>query len=584
MYSVLMTNSEIASVFERITLILELKGDENPFKVRAYNKAAEMIGSMSKSLQSIYDDEGKKGLQALPGIGPDLSDKIEEMLTTGKLAYLKEVEQKVPEGVLQMMEIEGMGPKKTKFVWKEFKVTTIEELQTLAESGKLEDLKGWGKKSASNIIRGIEMRKKVSGRLPLYKAAPIIEELVAHLEKTNLCEKIEVAGSFRRKRETVGDIDILVISSKPEEVMEAFTNFPEVDTVTGKGSTKSTIFLKAGLDADLRVVEKESFGAALLYFTGSKDHNVRIRKLGIAKGLTLSEYGLYKGTAANKGDIVAAESEEAVYEAIGLDFVPPELREDRGEVEAAQNHSLPELLEVADIKGDTHMHSTFSDGTSTVEDMAKAAKDKGLEYIVIADHASSMGMVKGFAKDGSNMQEYLEALREARKKVKGIQILSGAEVDIEKDGSLYLPDSLLKELDWVVASVHQGYHDSVEENTKRLCTAIQNPYVRTIGHPSARLIGKREGITFDIDTVLKAAKKHGVCMELNTSVERLDLRDIHLKRAKDLGVRISIGSDAHSPTGIQYDFGVAQARRGWLEKADVVNCLPWNTFAKEFSL
>ena len=573
-----MTNADISRVFARIALILDLKGDENPFRVRAYERAAELIGNMGKSLQTVYDEGGVKGLQELPGIGFDLSSKIEEMLKTGKLAYLKEIEKKVPKGLLEVLKVEGMGPKKTKFVWEKYKVKSIADLKKLAESGKLEKLKGWGEKSVQNILRGIEQQAKVSGRLPLPVAAPLVEELLAALRKSGLCEKVEAAGSFRRRRETVGDIDILVTSKKPKRVMEFFCKLPQVDTVTSTGDTKSTVFLKAGLDADIRVVEPKAFGAALLYFTGSKDHNVHIRRMGIAKRLTLSEYGLYRGSAEKKEGLVAAESELAVYRAVGLPYIPPELREDRGEIEAALGDKLPELLEESDILSDLHMHSTFSDGDASMEDMVAAAKKKGLRYVAITDHASAMGMVKGIKRDGPTFKDYLSKIRALQKKTKDIHILAGAEVDIGKDGGLYLSDAMLKELDWIVASVHQFFHEDIASTTKRLIRAIRNPYVHTIGHPTARILGQREGITFDIDGVLKAARESGTAMELNASFERLDLCDAHLKRAKELGVKITIGSDAHGTQGIDHRFGIFQARRGWLEKSDVINALPWVKF------
>lgn len=570
-----MTNGEISAIFERIALILDLKGDENPFKVRAYGRAAEGIANLPKSVKTIYEEGGLKGLEALPGIGKDLALKIEELVTTEKLEYLKKLESEVPEGLFAIMEIEGMGPKRTKFVWKEFNVRSIEDLLKLVESGKLQALKGWGEKSVANIVRGVEQRAKMSGRLPLPVVTPLVEELVHVLNGSGLCLKAEAAGSFRRKRDTVGDIDILVTSNEPAKVMDFFCALPQVDTVTAKGDTKSTVFLKAGLDCDLRVVEPKVFGAALLYFTGSKDHNVRIRRLGIAKGLTLNEYGFYKGTPENKGPLVAAETEDAVYAAVGLPFIAPELREDRGEIEAAQNNALPTLLLASDIRGDLHMHTDFSDGADTAEAMVAAAKMKGFSYIAITDHASSMGMVNGIKKTGKSFQEYLSRLRALQKKEKDIGILIGAEVDIEEDGSLYLPDEMLKEFDWVVGSVHSHFHQSVEETTERLIKALSNPYLHVIGHPTARLLGKREGITFDIDQVLKTAARHKKAMELNTSYERLDLPDTHLKRAKDLGVRISLGSDAHAVSGMDHTYGITQARRGWLCAGDTVNALPW---------
>jgi len=575
-----MTNPEIAAVFERIALILDLKGGENPFRIRAYERAAMTIGNLSNDLRSIYEQGGLDALEEVPGIGKDLALKIEEMIKSGKLTYLDEARKGLPSGIFEILEIEGMGPKRTKFVWEKCKVGRIEDLQKLAESGKLTELKGWGEKSVQNILRGIVQRSKVAGRIPLSKAEPLVLELIEALKATGLVKKIEAAGSFRRRRETIGDIDILATSKDSEALMEAFTKLPQVESITAKGPTKSTVFLTAGLDCDLRVVDKDVFGAALLYFTGSKDHNVHIRRIGIQKNLTLNEYGLYKGTAKDKGDLVAAETEEDVYLAIGLPWIPPEIREDRGEIQAAQEGNVPTLLEITDIKGDLHCHSDFSDGTVSMEEMAIAAKEKGLSYIAFADHASPMGMVKGFGKDADRFTDYLKRIEAARKKVKGIEILSATEVDILEDGSLYMADDMLKQLDWVVASVHQHFHQSQEDVTARVIKALQNPYVCTLGHPTARMIGKREGIALDVEAALKEAKKQGKAVELNASFDRLDLNDVYLRRAKELGVMITIGSDAHTPLGFDYRFGINQARRGWLEKDDILNTMPWEEVSK----
>ena len=580
MYNRFVSNAEIAQVLEQIALILELKGNENPFRVRAYERAAANIYNLSGKLRDVYDKGGNKALQALPGIGKDLAEKIEEMLKTGKLKYLKEIEKSIPPGLLEIMDIEGMGPKRTKELWEEFYVQSLKGLKKLAESEDLRTRKGWGEKSAENILRGIEQHSKVSGRLPIPEAAPLVAEIIAALKKSGHCKQIAVAGSFRRSRDTVGDIDILATSKKPEAVMDVFCSLPQVDSVTVKGSTKSTVFLRAGLDADLRVVEDDAFGAALLYFTGSKAHNIAIRRLGIKKKLTLSEYGLYKGSAKKKGAQVAARTEEEVYKAIGLPFIPPELREDQGEIEAAQKKKLPKLVELKDVCSDLHMHSLFSDGRHSMTEMARGAKRRGLKYIAITDHASPMGMVNGIQKTKKSMQSYLKKIEEARKAVPDIHILAGVEVDILKDGSLYLPDDLLKEFDWVVAAVHQYFHETPADTTERLIKAIQNPHVHLIGHPTARLLGKRAGIEFDMEAVLKAAKKYGVAMEINTGHDRLDLNAAHLKQAKKIGVDICISSDAHTPQGLEYSFGIAQARRGWLEKKDIVNMKPWKEFEK----
>lgn len=562
-----MTNAEIAQVFQRIALLLELQGEENPFRVRAYERAVLVVGNLTTPLRDIYERGGIRALQELPGIGEDLAQKIEELLTTGKLEYIARLETKLPAGLFHIMEIEGVGPKKAKFLWKKFGVESIRDLEKLLKEGKLQKVKGWGEKSVENIRRGIAMRARMAGRLPLGIALPLAEEIRTALEKSGLCGKVAIAGSLRRRKETVGDIDILATSVHPGKVMDLFCALPEVARVTAKGATKATVFLREGLDADLRVVAPEVFGAALHYFTGSKDHNVRIRKLGIRKGLTISEYGVFRGTAKHKGKLLAARTEEDVYRAVGLPSIAPELREDRGEIEAAMKGELPQLITVEDVHCDFHCHSTFSDGADTMIAMARAAKAAGLDAIAITDHASPMGMVRGIK--AGNIRAYLTKIEEARKAVPGIRILAGAEVDILADGRLYLPDDVLRQLDWVVASVHSHFRQSRDVMTQRLLRAIANPHVKVLGHPLARMLGERAAIEFDVDAVLKEAKRRGVAMELNTSPERLDLPDIHLKRAKELGVRLAIGSDAHSIHGFTYEFGVSQARRGWLEKGDI---------------
>lgn len=563
-----MTNPEIVAVFEQIAKVLNLQG-ENPFRIRAYERAAQTIASMSEEMKDVYARGGKDALLEIPGVGEDLAMKIEEMVTTGKLKYLEEMMKKVPAGLFDIMQVPGMGPKKTQFVWKTFKVETIADLEKLAASGKLNDLKGWGEKSVQNIITGIAAKKTHGSRMALPAAFAIAELIAAELRATGLCSKLEIAGSMRRRKESIGDIDILVSSKKPEKVMDVFCTLEEVEAITAKGETKSSVRLKSGLNADLRVVDENVFGAALLYFTGSKEHNVRVRQLGITKGFTLNEYGLHKGTAEKKGKLMASKTEEEIYKAIGLSYVEPELREDRGEVDLAKKNALPTLITVKDLKGDLHMHSTFSDGNASMIDMAKAAKKAGLQYIAITDHGSPMGMVYGIKE--KNIKEYLKKIEDARKAVPGIHILAGSEVDILEDGSLYLPDSILKQLDWVVASVHGNFKLSPEDMTKRILRAIENPYVRLFAHPTSRLLLKREPIQYDMDAVMKAAVKHNVCMELNASIDRLDLNDVYLKRAKDLGVMICLDSDAHYAREFDYRFGITQARRGWLEKANVLN-------------
>jgi len=566
-----MTNAEIADTFGIVGKILDLLG-ENPFRVRAYQRADQTIATLSTELRELYDAKGLDGLQEIDGIGKDLSLKIEELLNTGKLQYLFDLEKQVPKGLLDVMQIPGMGPKKTKFVWEKFQVESIADLEKLAMSGALTTLKGWGEKSVANILLGIETKRSMGGRASIATAWQLADQLVAMLKRSKLCKKVEIAGSLRRRKETIGDIDLLATSDQAVEVMQLFCTAPGVERVLGKGLTKSSVILKAGIQADLRVVEPEVFGAALQYFTGSKEHNIRLRSLAQQKGITINEYGAFEGTPENKGKRIAAATEEDVYAAVGVPWMAPELREDHGEIDAALAGELPALIEEKDLHGDLHMHSAFSDGSVSMTKMAKAAKDRGFSYIAMTDHASAMGMVRGI-KEG-NINEYLELVAEAREAVPGLIILAGAEVDIQEDGDLYLPDKTLKKLDWVVASVHNRFNQSREQMTKRIVTAIENSHVRLLAHPTTRLLLERPGVEFDVEAVFSAAKKHGVLLELNASVSRLDLSDVLCRRAKDMGILLSIDCDAHKVMDFDYRYGIAQARRAWLEPKDVVNTLP----------
>lgn len=527
----------------------------------------------------VYGERGLKALEEIPGIGEDLALKIEEMLKTGHMEVLKKLSEKVPAGVLDIMAVEGMGPRKTKFVWKKFGIKNVKELEELAKSGKLDKLKGWGEKSVANVLRSIELSKRFGERLPLAEAMSIAEDIVGILEKSGLCVDIEIAGSLRRMKDTIGDIDILVTTKKTDEVKKIFTTMALVKEVISSGPTKSTVLLRAGIEADMRVLDPEQFGAGLYYFTGSKQHHVSTRTMAVKKHITVSEYGVYKGTKEHKGKLIAARTEEDVFKAIGLPYIPPEIREASGEVEAALAYKLPKLIEEKDIKGDLHLHSNFSDGADDIIEMAEEARKKGFEYIAITDHASSMGMVKGIKE--KNIEEYLKKIEDVRKKIHGVHILAGTEVDIEKDGSLYLPDEFLRKLDWVVASVHSNFKMSSVEMTKRLMKAIEHPYVKVIGHPFTRKILERAPIDFNFTEVAKHAKKFGVALEINASPERLDLPDIYIRQAKELGTMLTIDSDSHDKDGFNFRFGVAQARRGWCEKGDVLNTLSWEEFHKK---
>lgn len=579
-----MTNVEIAHIFQSIAEILAIQG-ENPFRIRAYERAAVTIEGLPQEVSDVYATGGVKALRAIPGIGEDLAAKIAELTETGKLKFYEELKRKVPAGLLEVMAVEGMGPKRTKFVWEEFRVRSLRDLERLCRSGKLAKVRGWGPQSVTNILQAIDMLRKFGERMPIGKALPIAESLVRTLERSKLCDRVEIAGSIRRRKETIGDIDLLVTSEYPKRVMDLFCTSPVVDRVIAKGPTKANVLLKAGIEADLRVLDPDVFGAAFYYFTGSKTHNIRTRTIAIKKGLTISEYGVHRGTKERKGKLIACRTEEDVFRAIGLPYIPPEIREDTGEVEAAREGKLPTLIEEREIRGDLHSHSDFSDGSAPMEEMIAAAKRAGLTYLSITDHASVMGMVRGIKAAGragsraaGHVTEYVERVRAAAQKVRGIHVLAGAEVDILADGSLYLSNEELKQLDWVVGSIHLNFKQTKEQATKRLLKAMENPYLRCIGHPTTRLISERAGMEFDWDVLFKRAKARGIAFELNASWMRLDLDDVRCRQAKQVGVKICINSDAHDPQGLEFRYGISQARRGWLEKGDVLNALPWVKF------
>lgn len=572
-----MTNSSASAAFYEIARILTLL-EENPFKIRAYERIAQALESMPEEIAAIYEKGGLKALREIPGVGPDLSLKMEEMVTTGKLQYLAELKKEVPEGLFAVMEIPGMGPKKTAFLWKEFKVKGIEDVEKLLAKNKLDGLKGWGDKSIENLKRGIEVHKSHSGRFRRDVAQLEVDRILGVLRAVKGCKRAEAAGSLRRGRDTVGDIDVLVCGKDSEALIDAFLGVEGIADQLARGETRAAVRFQSGLQADLRVVDEDAFGAALLYFTGSKDHNVRLRQMGIDRGVTINEYGLYKGSAENKGKLIASKTEEDIYAAVGLPWIPPTLREDRGEIDSAKAGALPVLIEEKDLRGDLHMHSDWSDGAATMIEMAKAAKASGLEYIAITDHASPMGMVGGTKDD--NIDEYLTQIEAARKAVPGIRILAGAEVDILPDGSLYLRDTTLKKLDWVNASIHGSFNLDKDAQTKRYLAAIRNPHVHCIAHPMTRQVAARDSIEFDWDAVFKAAAENGTAIEMNASVQRLDLSDVLARRAKDAGVMLTIGSDAHAVTGLSKSHGILQAQRAWLTKGDILTCRPWKEVEK----
>jgi DNA polymerase (family 10) len=565
-FGVAMKNQQIAKIFTEIAELLDLKG-ENVFRVRAYRRASQNIDGLSKDVAALSPEE----LEAIPGIGKDLAGKIREYLATGKIAKHEELKKEIPEGVLELLRVPGLGPKKAKQFYDQLKIKSVDELEDAIKKGRLSGLPGIQKKTEENILQGIELIKRGSDRRLLGRVLPLAEDIVAKMKDAAPVDKIEVAGSIRRWKETVRDIDILTTSKHPEKVMDAFVKLPHVSRVLAHGETKSSIITDDGIQVDLRVVEADSFGAALLYFTGSKQHNIKMREMAVRAGLKINEYGVFKEP---EGKRIGGRSEEEMYKALKLPLIPPELREDTGEIDAALVGKLPDLVTIEDIKGDLHVHTKWSDGSHDLDTMMEAARKKGYQYIAITDHTKGLGVAHGL--DEKRLAEQIKRIDEANEKLVGFKILKGTEIDIRSDGRLDLADEALAALDIVVASVHSGFKQTQEQITKRILSAIRNPCVSVIAHPTGRLIGERDAYAVDMEAVLKEAGKYGVAMEVNANPLRLDLNDLHIKMAKDYGVSFVINTDAHVTS--QYDFmvyGVSVARRGWAEKKDVLNALDY---------
>ncbi len=561
-----MRNQEIAKIFYEIAIYLEMN-NENVFKVRAYEKAAQTIESMAEDIGELYKRGGNEALEEIPGVGKGISEKLEEFLKTEKIKFYEELKKKTPVDVSSLMGIEGMGPKKIKVLYQKLKIKNLEDMEKAAQSGKIRKISGFGEKTEQNILKGIGFAKKSGGRFLLGDVLPIAVEIEKQMASLPYVDKIIVAGSIRRRKETVGDADILAVSKKPEKVMDYFVSMSEVARVYGKGRTKSMVKLKNGLDVDLRVVPAESFGAALNYLTGSKDHNIAMRRIAISKGMKLSEYGVFKGKRQ-----VAGKTEEEVYKILGLRYIEPELRENTGEIEAAKN-KLPHVIAYDDLKGDLQVQTKWTDGSHSIEEMAQEAKKIGLEYIAITDHTRSLAMTGGL--DEKKLEKQGNEIDRVNKKVKDITVLKGAEVNIMKDGSLDIKDEALKKLDVVGASVHSLFSLPREEQTGRIIKAMYNPHIDIIFHPTGRVIKRREPYDIDIEALIDGAKETGTVLEINAYPERLDLKDEHIKMAVKAGVKLCVDSDAHNKSHFRFlEFGIAQARRGWAEKKDVINAWP----------
>jgi len=559
-----MSNEKIAQILYEIADLLELKGVE--FKPRAYRRAARSIEELDKDVVVLYKD-GE--LQEIPGVGQAIAKKVVEIVRSGDLNYLKQLREEFPAGLLQIMEVPEIGPKTTMKLYKDLRITNLHELKKAAEEHKVRELRGFGERSEETILKGIRLLEQRSGRMLLGYAYFYAKDIIDYLTSTGGYRLISVAGSLRRMRETIGDVDILVGSDEPGKVMDAFTSNPKVSEVLAKGETKSSIRLKDGIQVDIRVVATESYGAALQYFTGSKEHNIALRSYAIDKGLKINEYGVFKKDTDER---IASKTEEEVYASLDMETMPPEIRENRGEIKAAIDHRLPSLIELGDIKGDLHVHSTMSDGSATVEEIALEARRIRYEYVGIADHSESLKVARGVSRE--NLVKNIDAVRKISERMEGIRVLTGAEVEIRGDGSLDYPDNLLSDLDFVVGAVHSGFRMGEKEMTNRIVTAMSNEYLTILAHPTGRVIEQREPFQVDLDTIMDTALENQVFLEVNALPERLDLNDLNCKRAKDRGATLCIGTDAHSVPQLSYMiFGVATGRRGWLETNDVVNTL-----------
>jgi DNA polymerase (family X) len=562
-------NREIAAIFEEISNLMKINQDDPKwsFKAAAYDRAKRSIEGFPERLEDIARDPQRK-LTDIPGIGEDLAKKIVELVETGKSKFHQEQLAKIPASLLDLLQLQTVGPQKVRLFYKEAGVKSIEDLEVAAKAGRLRTLPGMSVKSEENILKALEVYRRAAGRFRMDTAYEAAQQLTTYLKEFSGVEEVTPAGSLRRGRETVGDLDLLVTGHDGAGIADHFAKYPGIAQLLAKGEDKVSIKLQNDLQVDVRMLEREAYGAALMYFTGSKEHNIALRERAKKRGWKLSEYGLFQGEKA-----LARRTEEEIYAKLDLPWIPPELRENLGEIEAAEKGELPKLVELEDIKGDLQMHTTASDGRASVEEMAQAAKQLGYEYILITDHSKAVVIANGL--DEKRAVENIQRIKAARKTVSGIKIWAGAEVDIMGDGTLDYPDEILKQFDIVLVSVHSRMNMPGPDMTARLLKALANPYVRILGHPTGRQILKRDPFSFDLEKVFAAAKEHGVILELNGNPERLDLCDRHLKLARDRGMKVIISTDAHSPAHFKLmRYGVVTARRGWLRKEDVLNTLP----------
>ena len=581
-------NADVAAIFDEVADLLDIEG-ANRFRVRAYRNAARTIGQLSQPVADLVA-EGKD-LSELPDVGDDLAGKIEEIVETGTLTLLDELEQQTAPALADLMRIPGLGPKRVRALHEALGITSAEELKRTAEAGRVREVEGFGEKLEQTILDRLEAAGAEERRWLLATVEPVVESLVAHLEAHDAVEQIDVAGSYRRRKETVGDLDVLALSDDGPAVIAHFVDYEDVDEVVQQGDTRSSVVLRSELQVDLRVVPPASYGAALLYFTGSKAHNIRLRDRAIADGLKLNEYGVFRAEDGQNGDgqneqgadgkRVAGATEAEIYALFNLPYIVPELREDRGELDAAADDALPDLIALNDLRGNLHTHTTDSDGRASIEAMAEAARARGLDYLAITDHSPNVAVTQGLDADG--LRQQIDAIDRLNDELDGIRLLKSIEVDILKDGTLDLPDEVLERLDLRVCAIHSNFELPEDAQTERVLRAMDNPLFNIWAHPTGRRLNERSPIALDLERLMEAAVERGCFLELNAQPERLDLRDVYCQRAKELGLQVAIGADAHWESGLDVlPYGIDQARRGWLEADDVLNTKPWDELAPRF--
>ena len=565
-----MPNQELAKILYEIGDFLDM--EKIAFKPYAYQKAAITLDTLEKDVAEIYKEGGIKALEKIPGVGKSIAKKIEEYIKTGKIKYYEQLKKKMPVKVEELTAIEGIGPKTVKALYKYLKIKDLQDLEKAARQHKIRKLPGFQEKTEQNILEGIAFLKRSKGRFLLGDILPKVKEILGRLRKLKEVEQISVAGSVRRMKETIGDVDILVVAKKPEKVMDFFVSMPGIEKIWGKGPTRSSIRIKQGFDIDLRVVPKKSYGSALQYFTGSKEHNIVTRRIAIEKGLKLNEYGLFRGRK-----MIAGRTEKEVYKALGMDWMEPELRENRGEIEASLEGKLPKIIGYNDIKGDLHCHSKWNGGNNTIEEMAEAAIAMGYEYLGITDHTKFLKIEHGLNENqlAQQRREIDKLNKRFRAENYRFQILQGAETNILNDGSIDINDEALKKLDYAIAGIHSNFKMSKEKMTERIIKAMKNPYIKIISHPTGRILKKRNEYQCDFDKILRAAKQFGIILEINSQPQRLDLNDQNIRQAREMGIKMVINTDSHYKGHLRFmELGIAQARRGWARRKDIINTYP----------